>query len=1043
MKRSEVGENDVLCFAAGSFPHRVREQSRDLHQRMQETQKQELERWNIDRENAVRDTRIVGQIEIQEEFDALDGHRRGHVTLFLYGLQHQQITPRQTNVARENLGDFIDLLVHVRREWMDSIQVYLMDMVYINPQVPPVAQGGIDGLSIICDFAPTEHGIPVAVLSSTTFPGEETTYDLSVHRAPELINKDAVLRLTGFMLLCEANTACTCTHVGKEIREIPIRTFPGMRIDVAIVFQSEWCQTEEPEERNETSERRNEDIGTTHEDDTNSLMARFPTRATVRRFFVYLEGAEEPVAFQHFDELDLPGETIEERVVFQFRNLDGITRAGTYTAHLLDPQPEDLRIFLAQGYVIALEENRPAAQRLVLADITILNRRRNRRFEDSWRIAQYVPATPTREKILEAFEVLHQCGPHQDHCTIFHAHTLWAEGRTVKDGDYIQIKITPRQEEDGDQECNEEGGDGRPMETQHEEEQASSNATTSSTLEEEDEEEEDHEMEENSEMQIRERLTKAQERPSSSDHALRRLPPPGNGMRKRDGTKAIRFSDEVEYLHVDGRKTRSRDRLLSDDHVLLAWEQRGQEEDNQYVKGFLDGLRYDDNEIHEPKEGLPLERLCEEEAPIEDVPHQDEHQFYLPIDETYQGRETNIFEESDTQGIYDLLGWIERIKIMPHYDVSQVRWKETSKLWSSLEPWYLQEADEMWFYVDGTQKGVELAAGTIMFARKGNRWYMGGFIGEYISNEKGDLGIYEAELHAQTIACKWIIDEVNLQIFNFGRVPKLEIIYDSCAAGEATTGGFGGNINNHYFTTARSLMHMITLGHGWEVKMRHQRSHIGEPGNEAADDVASWALTQAHKVTGLSRFREKREQKNFQWLWWVVRQRNPETKTLGCPFDWEKPQARMDPRIIDKMKGKENEKIVKAIVDMEMNVVSYNINSVNDQEKSSKNGRRFSPTKFEALTCMYDAKRVHLFMLQETRLRRRITSTSNYMIFQGIADSKGRGGVMIGISRKRGIFRGPNRGGQCQGDLRGRGADNLTHSGPFTTSHRGCRTCAS
>ena len=292
-----------------------------------------------------------------------------------------------------------------------------------------------------------------------------------------------------------------------------------------------------------------------------------------------------------------------------------------------------------------------------------------------------------------------------------------------------------------------------------------------------------------------------------------------------------------------------------------------------------------------------------------------------------------------------------------------------------------------------------------MYVKAAHQWFQGGYLGEYINNQDCKKGIYEAELLAQTMAYKWIYDEVQLQVFTFGNIPKIKIVYDSQSAGQAATGGFGGNLNNIYFVAARSLAHFVTHGCGWEVVEEHQRSHEGHPGNEAADDIARWALTRKGKATIWPALVDPKHHRNLQWLWWIEKtKRKGIHATKGIEtFSWRKPIATYDPRIVEEMKEKTVPEVRTRRVGINMNIVNYNINTFNDQKKSDRQGKKFSPTKFEAFTRLCDNKKTHIFMLQETRVKRRLPDTKDYHIFQGLADRAGKGGVMIGISKKRGI----------------------------------------
>ena len=1243
-------------FSAGSKPERVREQSHELYQRMQRTHEEERRQWDIERETVNRDAQVTGQLEIQDEFDALERHRQGAVQLFLYGIQQHQIGLEVVQVQRDELEDFLDILVIVRRAWSQRIPIFLFHIAYINPQAPPVVMNGIDALSLICDFAPTLQGTPIAILSSTTFPGDETTYDLSVHRASHMIGCDDILRLTGFLILCASTARCTCSYGGRSIDVIPTRTFPGMRIDVVINFQSSWChdntttgqhETHSMHVRNDSegdeqplmqttvraratvnwlyayplygrdaikaweggrgereharylaelyrlqrpqyyaremrcldirpqpedltdhqikghviaieeeikpwqvlilldivwlsesgestgampprediwraaklvdfqidlktlfeqigisvfcedrtacttwirgfewrdenrlvrindgdyikirvsSARTDTPLGTQWDlaqqgcrleemphrlaprsstDPTDTTTTRAPTTNASSinhenedqtsgdpnslmqqpipdlRTFVYLEGENEPLA-EHLTghEVRDPIPSLRHRMMRRVPEM----RGEQLLFFWVNPQPQDLLSMTTTGYLHTIVEQLKPGKSIIMLDVEFYgNKRPQWRAKptpsNEWREIRFVMARTTRFTLLEEVGLKTFCYGTDTVCFVHVKGLLWPTQdktpREIAPGDYIQVKIKANEDKPVSEQWREANGvcDEPPR---HEYQQA---------LLDHDEHrhggDSDDVQSSATNMSLLQVALHVEWRATPAAHARDRLPPPGNGPKKR-----VAFSDLIVKITPEGRLEPWKDHLISNDFVLGSVQRNENKGCNEIFEEYLHNIRFEDmrnwqkegctgTQEHQVGRTLPLSRLPLEDEAIDESPHERDHDecnHHLPILEEENGYapcsgHTAQLDEQDTHGVYELHRWLERVKVMPHYDTCQVQWKEASKPWANIETWALQEAEEMWFYVDGTKKEKEAAAGVVMYVKAMDRWFHGGYLGEYIDNHDGKKGIYEAELLAQIIAYKWIYDEIQLQVFNFGKVPKIKIIYDSQSAGQAALGGIGGNINNIYFVAARSIAHFVTHGCGWEVIEEHQRSHEGNPGNESADDVARWGLTRKGKVNIWTTLLEPKQHRNLQWLWWIekIRRKGECSKEEIDAFAWKKPTATVDQRIVAEMKEMTVPEVKIKRVGITMNVVSYNINTFNDQQKSDRHGKKFSPSKFEAFTRLCDEKKTHIFMLQETRLKRRIPAARDYHIFQGLAGRTGKGGVMIGISKTRGI----------------------------------------
>ena len=93
--------------------------------------------------------------------------------------------------------------------------------------------------------------------------------------------------------------------------------------------------------------------------------------------------------------------------------------------------------------------------------------------------------------------------------------------------------------------------------------------------------------------------------------------------------------------------------------------------------------------------------------------------------------------------------------------------------------------------------------------------------------------------------------------------------------------------------------------------------------------------------------------------------------------------------------------VVKRAIDAHINILAYNINSVNDTGQTKRRDQ-FSPVKFEGLTKLYFEYEIDIFMLQETRMKRSLPQNQYYNLVQSFAGKKGNGGIIIGFSKQGG-----------------------------------------
>ena len=848
-------------------------------------------------------TPIFGSDMIEEEVTSLRLRSpNGAISLTMHALRFAHLATRTQRFQLQEMEFMIDLYSRIRFHWRDQLRENeQMNIHYVHRQPYTLDDQGQEALHLILDMNPEQGGFP-ELLVTTRYHGENRADPqifesfrnyIPMRRCHDLLD-DA-----GLSVMCtQEHTQCECSTTTLDYMQ------PEER------FNSYWgaCIFLDVKIRG----MQNEDEG-----DHNSLMVRMPTRRTVRRFFVYLAGESEPWAMQHFDELDLPGNTLEERVVFQFRNAHGMTRTGDYTAHCVQPQPDDLRTFLALGFVVVLESHRPEQQKLVLADIATHQRTGNRRREDGWRVAEFLPADANKEKILEVFEVLHLCGHNQDHCTVFHRGVLWTGNRPIEDGDYFQIEITNHNEESTGDACRTHME--QDAQRQHEEqgnvdhEATSSSSMSTSSYQGEEEAAEEPDTDDSALLQSRKERQHFKKRVSPASHANERLPPPGNGRKtteKCGRIQSVTFDDTVTYREVNGDTYTRRDRVINDDQVLHAWSQMQDEDENSFTMGFVRGLRFWNED---GRSFLPLEKLSREEETLDDDEKADSDiHHHLPIREVCSDIEDSLFDLHGDASRPITLCLEKQIDYMRKYDntidglIEALRSDPEAKYplrqdWESIECLHpivqnvlaaqnhiaTGSAKRLHIFLDGSslnQNGKKRAAWSFVVGIEGDNasgpnCKLVGFNGAplastqlssyFIGEETCDSG--EAECAAMYWAGIWLL--------SWGKQCMIKTIVhgDNMPTVKASKAEWKcPSTPGAIFEKCRYLWQRIEHEE-FPVELRHLHGHKGHPGNEAADSIAKHLAKSNAVFNGKRTILAKKiaMHSSLERLWW-----NHETTAL-------------------------------------------------------------------------------------------------------------------------------------------------------------------
>ena len=968
------------------------------------------ERTTRDRITAVQHAReftfLLRENDLAMEVEGLRAQNHdGTIHIRTYGLREMDRGQRPLQLAI--FGDDIawEIVARIRRLWHDELgdQDYA-DVHMMDPQLPNYLSGGIDELHLLVDLRPVLGGIPILVLNLIRNEHDPNFgHEIRAARTNRETQCGDLFQVNSFARLCQANYVnCRCDEMNTWQFQVDahewLEVFSGQRVDLLTELQ--YSNLHE---------------GEVEGDEHGLMQVNQILNARNGWAYVYTPGLDEPYQVLDHGRADEP---ILEYIEHIYRHRNHF--AGALETYIIESQPVDLTRRQAIGYMVFETRRVPATSVGILLDIEFYANDRpaapgGPHPNEEWRECIWIGRRQTRNSLIRLVNMEQFCLRPGDQCLVYHRGGYWnsleMRERIITHGDYVQIKALQRNTRvqlSYQWQCAERG---QPIEEAAQmERQVLGRLTRRRRIPRE----------------VRDGTAFLQISMKRKDHkrnggnetfatfARTRLPPPGNGPQEARSrrTQRIRFDDEVIRVDNQGRTEKWRDHAISNDYVLGTCQRKEAGENNDFYNSFVTNIRFEKvQENNEIPRSLTLERKENYETTLDEPdPQQEKHglKIILPISEddlsSYRGRLNYEQKEEceDVKAAQSLYNWMNEIQIIPQYDRTEVTWKSPSQRWVWKELWYLQQADEFHFYMDGARRTDDLASAVVMYAKVGSNWYFGGFVYYNFGDEGEGYGSYEAELMSQAMSCKWANDEVRLQRFNYGTTPKIVMIYDSHAAGKAAEGSFGGKLDNHFFVVARSMYQFLQEGQEIDAQEVYQKAHVGDPGNESVDDVAKWALSQKSKQAPWSRLAQG-DDLSFQWLWWIAKEHrgNPQSISLMDLLRLPKATASHDDRILKEMQVESKKQDVHKTTETSISVITYNINSVNDTGKK-KNQKRCSPTTMDALTRLYAKQGVDIILLQETRLRRTLPGNGFYNFYQSFAGPKGQGGILIGIAKKKG-----------------------------------------
>ena len=974
---TELSRNHFARIQMRDGSHELRE----LRQMIAETNERDR---HLDRQAAFFYTHLDSEDSIVDELSGLceQFHEEGvPVYFYVLGMRHlETIYRRVPTLICTSIQDFVQF---IRQALLHRVQLHEhVEVIYVDPQPPPYYSHDQDALHLIVNILPNIGGVPTLVAKVLRYYGEiGENADMQSFRSRSEVTCQALLNSFGMDVECTQdiyNCDCTKDFINFQPRDI-LHLRKGNRIDLEAIIATDdvWDQT--------------------------SLMTT-GTAMIPRQFFTayaYRRNQDDPTVFitgghQRYQ--------LFEHVMSVVQSSTTFDAEISYALYQVRPNPTDLETKTIQGFI--LEDLDSKQEKIaILLDVNVFPVNAPMQSDqptpsDAWREVSLITSPLRRSDFLRQVGLAAFCDSPRG-CLITMMGIPWKTQDYhlwhVFDGAFAEVAIPNMQEhipmyfqwqivQQGHALCEAEdrwrthrtGIGGRRVD----EDSGDSFSSLQTYL-----------------------------RPSFAASEMIRLPPPGNGT--------VKFDEEVDFIE-EGTSTRLRDRCHENPFILSFLQQASPgRRQNPYYDAFCQGLRFaaiEENEIadsqdeafHEQVEWgqqhfLPLQRFGHfEENSIDcESDNHREHPCKISVSGLLGNYENFLpFETDESSNTYIDMRHVEKFEkwfsnhmTLPEYFPKGFAWKPVSEEWTNYPIWITQAADSLHFYIDGSKSEKGIGCGVVLFVELSGHWYYGGFAHHGTPEKERPLSAYDAELLASILAFKWAFDEIKVQSMNWGNVPEIHFHYDAWAAALGAIGEVSGDCNNTFFLVARSLA--LTLQERWHVQVQshHVKAHRGQPGNEAADSVASFAGQNfATSTTFWDHLVSPQVCKVVKWLWWIYQ---PDYVSKKGFIDVTKPSACANNDLKKDLDEFNNSPIQEHFPKIHLKIASYNVNTLKTNKK-----RKGKISKIEETLRKFHEAECHIVILQETRHRRNFADSNPwYSLLQVTADDKGQGGIIIALSR--------------------------------------------
>ena len=90
----------------------------------------------------------------------------GHIQVIMYGLDQHHVDTKKATFQTEQVDDIWEFIVLVRRQWEAYLGLHeRMEIMLLDPQIPPYWTNNQEQIHIICDLHPERGGLPAVVVN--------------------------------------------------------------------------------------------------------------------------------------------------------------------------------------------------------------------------------------------------------------------------------------------------------------------------------------------------------------------------------------------------------------------------------------------------------------------------------------------------------------------------------------------------------------------------------------------------------------------------------------------------------------------------------------------------------------------------------------------------------------------------------------------------------------------------------------------------------------------------------------------------------------
>ena len=362
--------------------------------------------------------------------------------------------------------------------------------------------------------------------------------------------------------------------------------------------------------------------------------------------------------------------------------------------------------------------------------------------------------------------------------------------------------------------------------------------------------------------------------------------------------------------------------------------------------------------------------------------------------------------------VIDTQEWLDTHFTLPCFDIEaqlagDAHWHPASLGWIQMKDWFAHDrpVDKIRIYYDGSYVKANNAIGfaSVAFVQIAGRWAFAGALSGR-DTDADETASYKAELNAALITLKFLYDLVKVQHDVFCSKPACELVFDSLTVGNQTSGLWKSTRAIHECHLARSLLRLCEARFETTCEHFFSPGHSGEPGNELADTLA-WCAAHGQPLqdwsTFLSSALKGRCVGTMEWAWML------HTDWIGAELqntDWVCPQRPSTTPVSSALPSNEQKKThMSAQLEFKLRFATCNVLTLRSEvgKQGSLTAGVEGPARLEWILKSFDDLGIHVFALQETRIRKvKRTLDDRYLLIKSQATQAGQYGMIIGLSKR-------------------------------------------